>query len=226
MSWTCDQIEARLSEYLDGLLAGAERESYAAHVAGCPQCGPLVSSVHSLIGEMKGMEELSVPPQLMRAILDKTFGPPPSVWQEFLNWLRAIASPRLAYGAASIVATFIILGSASGFSLRKPKMADLHPANVYHNADRQVHLVYARSVKYVSDLRVVYEIQSRLRQDQNDLQSSPDESLPKAVPEKGPGQTDDHKPAQPKQQNRANELARRVEMLAAECPILFERSFR
>jgi len=72
----------------------------------------------------------------------------------------------------------------------------------------------------VSDLRVVYEIQSRLREGQNDLQAAPDESLPKSNPEKEPGQTDDQKPAQPRQQNRANELARRVELLAAECPVL------
>ena len=68
------------------------------------------------------------------------------------------------------MATLIILLGTSGISLRKPKLADLHPVNVYRNADRRLHLAYASSVKYVSDLRVVYEIQSRLRQDENDLQ--------------------------------------------------------
>ena len=110
--------------------------------------------------------------------------------------------------------------------MRKPKLADLRPANVYRNADRQVHLVYARSVKYVSDLRVVYEIQSRLRSDQNDLQTAPEESLPKAAPDKNPGQTDDQKPAQPRQQNRADEVAHQLEVLAAQCPVFYERSLR
>jgi len=142
------------------------------------------------------------------------------------NFLRGFASPKFAYGTASVLATFVILIGASGFSVRKPKMADLRPANLYRTADRQVHLVYARSVKYVSDLRVVYEIQSRLRSDQNDLQSAPEESLPKPVPDKNPGQTDDQKPAQPRQQNRANELARGLEVLAAECPVFYERSLR
>jgi len=73
---------------------------------------------------------------------------------------------------------------------------------------------------------VVYEIQSRLREEQNNLQVTPQESLPKSNPEKEPGQTDDQKPAQPRQQNRANELARQMEMVAAECPLLLERSFR
>jgi len=81
-------------------------------------------------------------------------------------------------------------------------------------------------VKYVSDLRVVYEIQSRLREEQNNLQVTPEESLPNSNQEKEPGQTDDQKPAQPRQQNRANELARQMEMMAAECPLMLERSFR
>jgi hypothetical protein len=124
------------------------------------------------------------------------------------------------------MATLVILLGASGFSWRKPKLADLSPTTVYRNADRQIHLGSARVVKYVSDLRVVYEIQSRLRQDQNELQVKPDESAPKSGPDKQPGQSDDHTHTQPKQQNRANELGRQLELLAAECPFVLERSLR
>jgi hypothetical protein len=120
----------------------------------------------------------------------------------------------------------IIVVSASGFSLRKAKLADLRPAAIYQRADRGVHTVGARCVKYVSDLRVVYEIQSRLRQDENNLQTTPEDFLPKSGPEKNPGQTDDHKPSQPRQQNRANEASRQLEMLAAAWPLLSERSTR
>jgi len=226
MSWNCERIEAHLSDYLDGVLGGAERTGFAEHLTGCPQCALLVSSVHGLVGELHGMEEFKAPPRLVYAILDKTLGPRLTPWQVFLKFMGSLASPKFAYGGASVLATFLMVLTASGFSLKKPKLADLRPANVYRNADRQAHLVYARSVKYVSDLRVVYEIQSRLRSDQNDLQTVPEESLPKSGPEKNPGQTDEGKPAQPKQQNRANELARQMELLAAECPVLYERSFR
>jgi anti-sigma factor RsiW len=228
MTWTCDLIEARLSDYLEGLLQGPERAAFEAHANSCPDCAPLVASVRGLVGEMHAMEELETPPRLVYAILDKTLGPRETVtgWQGFLNAIRGLATPKFAYGAASVMATLIIILGASGFSFRKPKLAELRPAAIYQNADWLAHRVRARCVKYVSDLRVVYEIQSRLRQDENNLQTTPEEMLPKSSPEKNPGQTDEHKPSQPRQQNRANEASRQLEMLAAEFPVLSERSVR
>ena len=228
MTWTCDQVETQLSDYLEGLLQTPERAAFEAHVAECAQCAPLVATVGKLLTGMHSMEQVEPPPRLIYSILDKTLGPRETVsgWQGLLGYLRGFASPKFAYGAASVMATFVILLGATGFSFNKPKLADLRPASIYNKADRQVHLVYARSVKYVSDLRVVYEIQSRLRSDQNDLQAPPEESLPKAAPEKNPGQTDDQKPAQPRQQNRADEVAHQLELLAAQCPVLYERSIR
>jgi hypothetical protein len=228
MTWTCDLIEARLSDYLEGLLDGPERAEFEAHANSCVDCAPLVASVRSLVGEMHSMEELETPPRLVYSILDKTLGPRETVtgWQGFLNVIRGLATPKFAYGGASVMATLVIILGASGFSLRKPKLADLRPAAIYQYADRGVHRVRARCVKYVSDLRVVYEIQSRLRQDENNLQTTPEQMLPKSSPEKNPGQTDEHKPSQPRQQNRANELSRQIEMLAAELPMLSERSIR
>ena len=107
----------------------------------------------------------------------------------------------------------------SGFSFRKPKLADLRPATIYRNTDRKVHLVYASSVKFVSDLRVVYEIQTRL----NENDQSPatrEEVIPQSAPNKQPGQSDNNKPSAPKQQNRADELSRNLRVLAAEFPVL------
>jgi hypothetical protein len=228
MTWTCDLIEARLSDYLEGLLQGPERAEFEAHAKSCADCAPLVASVRSLVGEMRSMEELETPPRLVYSILDKTLGPRETVtgWQGFLNVIRGLATPKFAYGAASVMATLMIVLGASGFSLRKTKLADLRPAAIYQLADRQAHTAYARSVKYVSDLRVVYEIQSRLRQDENNLQTTPEQMVPKSSPEKNPGQTDKQKPSQPRQQNRATEVTRQLEMLAAELPMLSERSGR
>jgi Putative zinc-finger len=218
MTWTCEQTELRLSDYLDGLLNEAEQHAFDTHVSACERCTPLVSGVSHLLINLHGMQELETPPRLVYSILDKTLGP----WRALLGWVRAIASPRLAYGAVSVAATLMVLLTASGFSWRKPKIADLSPVNVYRNADRQAHLVYARGSKFVSDLRVVYEIQSRLHQD-NEIPTTPEGTLPESSPGKQPGRTDGTRPASPRQQNRANGIGHEVEVLAEGFPVLIGR---
>jgi len=229
MIWTCDQTEARLSDYLEGLLAAPERAEFEAHVKGCAECAPLVKSVQSLVSEMRSMPELEVPPGLVYTILDQTLGPRErkTFWQKLTNFVGGLATPKFAYGTASVMATLFILLSASGLSWRKPKLADLSPTNIRLNISKTAHLKYASAVKYVSDLRVVYEIQSRLRQDENQLQAVPQETTPRPKTENEPGTNDDHTRMQPKQQNRANEvLVHQLEMLAAEFPVALERSYR
>jgi hypothetical protein len=129
-----------------------------------------------------------------------------------------LASPRFAYSAISVAATLLILLTASGFSWRKPRLADLSPANVYHNANSKAHIAYAHTTKFVSDLRVVYEIQSRLNKD-NELPTAPESTVPQSSPGKAPGSTDGTRPTTPRQQNRANGIGRELEILASEVPV-------
>jgi hypothetical protein len=228
MTWTCDQIEARLSDYLDGLLQGPERAEFDQHLAECAQCAPLVASVRNVVSGMRAIEPIDAPPRLIYAILDQTLGPRETVtfWQAVGNFLRGLASPKFAYGAASVMATCVIVLTASGFSPKKMKLSDLRPTNIYLKVQRYGHVTYGKVETRISTLRVVNEIQSKLRSSDTDLQTVPEESLPKTAPEKNPGQTNEQKPAGPKQQNRANEIARQMELLAAECPVLYERSYR
>ena len=180
---------------------------------------PLLASVSSLLSNLHSLEEVEPPPRLVYSILDKTLGPRETLsgWRAALAWVRGLATPRFAYGALSFAATFLVLASASGFSWRKPKLAALYPANVYRNADSKAHLYYGRSVKFVSDLRVVYEIQARWRDD-SQLPTTNEDTLPQTSPGKQPGQTDRTTPSSPNQQNRANDVARRDQILAVCLP--------
>jgi len=78
-------------------------------------------------------------------------------------------------------------------------------------------VAYGKSMKYVSDLRVVYEIQSRLKQD-NDLPTNRENTTPETNPT--PGRTDGSGPASPRQQNRANDVSSQLQVLAEEVPLL------
>jgi anti-sigma factor RsiW len=214
MNWTCEQTEARLSDYLDGLLQPVERSAFNLHVNTCERCAPLVAGVAHALGGLYALESVEPPPQLESAILTATLGAPS--WRNARRWLKSLQSPRFVYSLASLAATVIVILTASGFSFRKPKLADLQPATIYRNFDRQAHLFYARGTKFVSDLRVVYEI--RQLNEQNS--ATREQPTPRNSQEKQPGRTDNTNPSAPKQQNRADEFGRNVRVLATQFPVL------
>jgi anti-sigma factor RsiW len=226
-NWTHEEIETRLTDYLEGLLQPEEQRAFDAHVSTCAQCEPLLASVSRLLTDLHSMDEIEPPPRLIYAILDKTLGPRETVtgWRAAFAWPRALANPRVGYGFASVAATLLILVSSSGFNWRKPRLADLKPTTIYRRADQKVHVLYGQGTKFVSDLRVVYEIQSRLSQDDQQIPSQ-DRSRTQPAPKGDPGQTDRTNPSSPKQQNRANGIERNLQMLAADLPLFVERRIR
>ena len=211
MNWTCEQTEARLSDYLDGLFEAAEQSAFNVHVNTCERCAPLVAAVARTLGSLYALEPVEPPPQLETAILMATLGTPS--WAR--RWLKSLQAPRFVYSMASVAATIIVLLTASGFSFSKPKLADLQPATIYRKTNSQVHIVYAQSVKFVSDLRVVYEIQTRLSENEQNP-TSREGTIPQNSPKKAPGQTDNSKPSAPKQQNRAYDVGRNLRVLASQ----------
>lgn len=218
MTWTCEQTEARLSDYLDGLLQHAEQTAFDLHVNGCERCTPLVAGVSRVLGTLHKLEPVEPSPQLINSILTATQGP--QTWRNAKRWLRGLQSPRFVYSAVSVAATFVVLLTSLGFSWRKPKLADLSPATVFRRANSRAHVFYGQSVKFVSDLRVVYEIQSRMNENEQNP-AAREQTIPQSSPsKKDPGQTDNSNPTTPKQQNRANEIGRNLEVLACQFPIL------
>ncbi|HUC54561.1 MAG TPA: zf-HC2 domain-containing protein [Candidatus Cybelea sp.] len=217
MNWTCEQTEARLSDYLDGLLQSAEQSAFNQHVNTCEKCAPLVAAVARTLGGLYAMEPVEAPAELENAILTATLGAPS--WRNLRRWLKSLQSPRFVYSMASVAATFVVILTASGFSFRKPKLAELRPATIYRNADRKVHLVYAQSAKFVSDLRVVLEIQTLLNANEQNP-TSREQTIPQNSPNKEPGRTDNTNPSAPKQQNRADEIGRNLWVLASQFPVL------
>jgi anti-sigma factor RsiW len=187
--WNCARTEERLSDYLDGILSPAQAAEFSAHASSCDACGTLVKQVGGLVHQMRGLDALETPPQLIPKILESTLGPrrtQSAGWQRWFAWVPQFWQPRFAMGAITVAATILIVLYTTGISPAKLKKADLSPANVFRIANRQVHLTYARSAKFVNDLRVVYEIQTRLQPDA--------EPSPAITPAPAP-QQDSHPPS-------------------------------
>ncbi|MCL4522342.1 MAG: zf-HC2 domain-containing protein [Acidobacteria bacterium] len=188
MNWKCEQIEERLSEHLDGLLDATESAAFESHVAGCAQCRALVAQVNGALEQVHRLEMLEEPLGLTTAILDRTLGPraPKKNWKAFA-WLQPVLQPRMAMGLATVARFGWVSLQAMGVQLSAIKLSDLSPVKLYQASTRQAHLIYARGEKFVSDLRVVYEIQSRLRPAQEEPPATPQQQPPpKANPQDKP----------------------------------------
>jgi anti-sigma factor RsiW len=199
MDWNCAHTEERLSDYLDGALSPAEAAAFSTHAAGCASCRQLVARVGGLVSQMHGISAARVPVALVAKILAATIGSrtPERFSTRRLAWLPTIWRPRFAMGMATVAASFVIVFHAT---TAKPGKIDLNPANIFRAANRQAHLTYARSTKFVNDLRVVYEIQSRLTARPESM-SQPD-SAPSTQPAPEQDQSPSSKP-DPREKSQA-----------------------
>lgn len=161
MDWNCSLTEERLSDFLDGTLVPEEAAVFSTHSAGCANCTKLIAQVSELVSRMQETPPIEAPPLLAGKILETTLGPrrQDSVSPGWFGWLPAIWQPRFAMGIVTVAASFVIVFHAASSSASN---TSLNPMNLFRDANRQVHLTYARGAKFVNDLRVVYEIQSRL----------------------------------------------------------------
>jgi len=165
MDWNCTLTEERLSEHLEGSLSHGERAAFAGHIASCVRCRQLVANVGGLVNQIRQLAWIEEPPQLAPKILDATLGPRVSKrgWEWWVDRISVLWQPRFAMGVATAAASVVIIFHTAGLTPTKLKKADLSPSNIFRAANRQAHLTYARGAKFVNDLRVVYEIQSRLQ---------------------------------------------------------------
>jgi Putative zinc-finger len=207
MTWTCTNSEERLSDYLDGKLSAEESASYVAHAARCADCGRLLADVGGMVRGMHALEMLPEPPHLAQNILNATLGPRAKTrgWQRWFAWIPILWQPRFAMGLATVAASFVIVFHTAGITPAKIRKADLSPANLYRTVNRQVHLTYARSAKFVNDLRVVYEIQSQLQPAEEPAPlpaAGPESDRPSHAPAPNPQQKSEQKPPRDRSQVR------------------------
>lgn len=180
-SAACGQWETLLADALDGLLTPEDEATFTAHQATCQACAALYDEAR------RGREwleflapEPEVPADLVDRILAQT-GPkhrvaqpvmagaaalPMPAWQRpgFMGTVRRWAEPRLMMTAAMAFFSIALTLNLSGIHITQIRLSELRPTAVRSVIERQLNMASVPIIRYYDHLRLVYEVQSRMRE--------------------------------------------------------------
>jgi len=181
---TCAELEILLCDYVDGTLRGAEKTALESHLAECGACAELAKDVAGVTAFIDTVAAAEPPAELLTRILHviptgRQKPERPSWWRKlFGGWVNTVLSPRYAMGMAMTVLSFSMIAKFAHIEPRKLTQADLDPVKIWAGIDDRAHRSWDRAVKYYDNLRLVIEIQSRLKEwtDQDANQATADSS--------------------------------------------------
>jgi len=178
---TCADVEILLCDYVDGTLRAAEKSALEAHIAGCGACAELAQDVAGFTGFVERVAAVEPPPEMVTRILHRIptgreqRGVQPSWWRRlFGGWFQGVLQPRYVMGMAMTILSFSMLARFAHIPDRPLRPADLDPVKTWQAVDDRAHRIWDRTMKYYDNLRLVIEIQSRLKEwtDQDAAQSA------------------------------------------------------
>jgi len=166
----CSEFDNLLCDYVDGTLHGEQKSAVEQHIAECGECAELAKDCLAGAGFLERVAVVEPPPELVTRILfDVTSGRATAQLKQsatrrlFGKWLEPILQPRFAMGMAMTVLSFAMLGRFSGIQVRQLKPSDLDPVKVWATLDDKAHRAWNGAVKYYESLKLVYDIQTRLK---------------------------------------------------------------
>lgn len=127
-------------------------------------------------------------------------------WQKpgFMGYVRRFAEPRLMMTAAMAFFSIALTLNMTGVRITKLRFADLKPSSIRMYMQRQITVAYTPIVRYYDHLRLVYEVQSRVREmrrnneTENQQQKAP---LPSGESKQNPNHKDGGSRVDPPQQS-------------------------
>jgi hypothetical protein len=185
----CAELEQLICDYVDGTLTADRKAEVERHLEACPGCAEVARDCAAAVAFMERAADVEPPPELITRIL---FDAPwtrkaPAKTRGWLSKLFApIVQPRFVMGMAMTILSFSILSKF--VPMQQLRAADLRPSEVWASLDDRAHRTWARSVKFYENLKVVYQIQTLLRdwQQQAEDQKATRPSEPKADDRKLP----------------------------------------
>ncbi len=164
---TCGELEILLCDYLDGTLGQAERRRVEEHLESCPACAEMARDAREAMALMERASDAEPPAHLAARILAETASGRHGRLGKQAGWFRSFfapaLSPRLAMGMAMTILSFSMMARCAGVTPQQLRAGDLEPKKIWAAADDRAHRAWGRTVKFYEDIKLVYEIQTRLR---------------------------------------------------------------
>jgi hypothetical protein len=187
---SCADIELLICDYVDGTLPAAQKAEVERHLAECPACAELAQDSAAAVGFIARAEEVAPPPELVTKILfeapwRKNKSAVEGLRGRLAAWLRPVLQPKFVMGAAMTILSFSLLSRSTPF--HKLDKSDLEPKKVWVGLENRVMDAWDRTVKFYDNLKFVYQIQTTLRE----WQQQDEEQRP--VKRQNSRTTDDHK---------------------------------
>ncbi len=175
----CHEFETLLADAIDGVLTGAGLDRFQAHAHVCGVCGPLLAEAEAGRNWLKGLTEVEPPASLVNNILASTTGvdtqrlrvavrsPQPQIsWWERMQasvlepiW-ATVRQPRFAMSFGMAFFALSVTLAVAGVKPSDLRQVSLRPSAIrlayYHTQ--------ARVVRYYENVRIVYEVESRVRE--------------------------------------------------------------
>jgi hypothetical protein len=169
---TCAEFEIVLSDYVDGSVTIDERRAIEAHADNCAACGELVRDVFHAVAFLERADEVTPPAELITHLV--YHAPKGRIRDEsekrgwlsrvVVRWLQPVLQPRMVMSMAMTILSFAMLGKCTGVRIQEIKATDLNPAIIWNNLEDKAFRTWDRTVKYYDNLRLVYEMETRLKE--------------------------------------------------------------
>jgi hypothetical protein len=199
---TCADIEILICDYVDGTLAADQKAEVERHLAECPACAELAQDSAAAVGFIARAADVTPPPELVTRILfdapwRKNKSAVEGVRGRLSAWFRPVLQPKFVMGAAMTILSFSIFSQLG--PVRQLRASDLEPKAVWMGLENRVMDAWDRTVKFYDNLKFVYQIQTTLREwQEQDAEQQPvkgqnrrtmdDHKLPaKSAPQGEPG---------------------------------------
>jgi hypothetical protein len=191
MKMECHEAERLIDRYVESTLSEPELTMVRSHLNTCETCALLSSEIEFTISLCKAYPQLEPPPHLVEKILQQTASPYRLLsWVEYLRELfrPVYASPRFATGACLAAISISIVMNAFGLSLNEISWSDLTPRNVVSSLNRTVNIAYDNGLRRLNDLKILYQIQSKIEELQTEEADEPKQPEPQPKSKERPQQ--------------------------------------